>query len=85
MAWSVYKTLTFKRGYAKLASVAQSRCDTVIEELSNSDDPLQLGERLVGRSVCKYRFGNYRLIYGVDYQITLLELYDVGKRGRIYD
>lgn len=64
---------------------AQSRCDVVVAELADSDDPNQLGDRLVGRNAYKYRFGDYRLIYSADYQLTLLELYDVGKRSRIYD
>lgn len=42
-----------------------------------------LGDRLVGGGY-KYRFGNYRLIYDVVYSLTLLELYDVGKRGNVY-
>ena len=52
--------------------------------MANSENPRRLGDRLVGGGY-KYRFGNYRLIYDVQYKLTLLELYDVGKRGSIYD
>ena len=52
--------------------------------MAESEDPRTLGDRLAGGGY-KYRFGDYRLIYNVVYSITLLELYDVGKRGRIYD
>ena len=55
-----------------------------VDELANSENPRLLGDRLAGGGY-KYRFGNYRIIYDVVYSLTLLELYDVGKRGRIYD
>lgn len=63
--------------------LTQRRCDNAIVELANSENPRVLGDRLVGGGY-KYRFGDYRLIYDVEYSLTLLELYDVGKRGRIY-
>ena len=71
-------------GYAKLSSDAQLRCDRVIEDLANSENPRLLGDRLAGGGY-KYRFGDYRLIYDVVFSLTLVELYNVGKRGRIYD
>lgn len=84
MVWAVDRWPAFERGYAKLSSDAQRRCDNAIDELANSEDPRVLGDRLAGGGY-KYRFGDYRLIYDVAYRLTLLELYDVGKRGRIYD
>ena len=83
MVWSVEKRPAFRRGYAKLASDARIRCDSAVDELANSEDPRMLGDRLVGGGY-KYRFGNYRLIYDVVYSLTLLELYDVGKRGNVH-
>ena len=47
--------------------------------------PRRLGERLSGLPYFKYRFGNYRLIYDFSRRLELLELYDVGKRSRVYD
>lgn len=84
MVWSVERMAAFESGYAKLSSEAQERCDDAVDELANSDNPRVLVDRLVGGGY-KYRFGNYRLIYDVVYSLTLLELYDVGKRGRVYD
>lgn len=84
MVWTVERRSAFERGYAKLSSDAQRRCDNAVDELANSENPRMLGSRLVGGGY-KYRFGDYRLIYDVVYSLTLLELYDVGKRGRIYD
>lgn len=84
MVWSVERRPAFERGYAKLSSDAQVRCDDAVAELANSENPRVLGDRLGGGGY-KYRFGDYRLIYDVVYSLTLRELYDVGKRGRIYD
>lgn len=56
----------------------------MVDELANAENPRNLGDRLVGGRY-KYRFGDYRLIYDVQYSLTLLELYKVGKRGRVYD
>ena len=69
--------------YAKLASDMWKRCDSAVDEQANSENPRMLGDRLVGGGY-KYRFGNYRLIYDVVYNLTLLEMYDVGKRGNVY-
>ncbi len=83
MTWGVERTPTFDRHYSNLSSEAQRRCDNVITELINADDPSTLGERLTTKNF-KYRFGDYRLIYNVKHVLTLVELIDVGKRGRIY-
>ena len=66
MTWSVIRHPEFERGYAKLSSDIQRRCDGVIDELVNSENPRNLGDRLVGGRY-KYRFGDYRLIYDVQY------------------
>lgn len=84
MTWSVVRHTGFERGYAKLSSDVQHRCDDIVDELASSKDPRSLGDRLSGGGY-KYRFGDYRLIYDVQYNLTLLELYKVGKRGRVYD
>ena len=34
---------TFERGYSKLSSEAQRRCENAIDELVNADDPSNLG------------------------------------------
>lgn len=83
MTWHVERKAAFERGYAKLSSDAQMRCNGVVDMLANSEDPRVLGSRLVGGGY-KYRFGDYRLIYDVVYNLTLLELHNVGKRGRVY-
>ena len=85
MTWEVERTAKFERGYAGLSYEAQRRCDGVVDELSQADDPRRLGERLSGVPYFKYRFGDYRLIYNFSRKVELLELYDVGKRSRIYD
>ena len=84
LVWRVERTNRFVRSYTKLSSDAQMRCDAVIDELACSDNPRMLGDRMVGDNSYKYRFGDYRLIYGVTTSIMIIDLLDVGKRSRIY-
>ena len=85
MKWEIDRLPEFERGFAKLSADAQKRCNKEIEGLANAEDPRQMGKPLVGRNGYPYRFGNYRMIYDIIYKLTLIELYDVGKRSRIYN
>ena len=78
--WNVKRTPRFDKDYRNLSHEARSKCDAVVEELRNMDDPRKYGEKMSGVRAYKTRyFGSYRLVYTVSSRlINIIGLERIG-------
>ena len=81
MAWEAVLTPTFKRGYKNLSPEIQRRVGDAITQLMQSDDPVSLGIRKIGKwkGTYTYEIGRrYRIFYTIQFDQRTIYFLDVG-------
>jgi mRNA interferase RelE/StbE len=83
--WQVFFTQPAKRNFRKIDAVARAEITEKLEWLAGHFDaviPLPLGGDW--RGFFKFRIGDFRVIYKIDWDKRILIVYALGRRDKIY-
>jgi len=84
--YKILYTLNFERSFAKLDKYIQYRVKEKIEQLSENPQlikKLKYSPKEFG-SLCKYRVGDWRILFWVDHNKEEITLYLVDRRDSAY-
>ncbi|MCX9015249.1 MAG: type II toxin-antitoxin system RelE/ParE family toxin [Candidatus Methanoperedens sp.] len=84
--YNVVLTNRAVKSFKKLPDDLQNRCGEVFEELQNSFAPIRLDvKKLKGyEDTYRIRLGSWRIIYKVDANEKLTQIYDILPRKKAY-
>ncbi|HEY4694813.1 MAG TPA: type II toxin-antitoxin system RelE/ParE family toxin [Candidatus Nanoarchaeia archaeon] len=83
--YKIFLSSTADHQLRRLDYQQRQRILQAIKKLSNNPRPEgKLVKKLVGKDGYRLRVGNLRILYTINDRISLVFIYEVGKRGDIY-
>jgi mRNA interferase RelE/StbE len=83
-----YNVTWHEKAVEDLRGVDKKTARGIVERVKRylSQNPLSLGKPLKGifKGLYRYRFGDYRIIYGIDHKEKTILILRVGKRKEVY-
>ena len=85
--WKLELHPKFEKEFKKLDKQVQTRIAKELKNIITLEDPKILGKSLKGNlsEYWRYRFGDYRVIVLIEYNIMTILALKVGNRSNIYD
>lgn len=85
MSYSIRFTPKAQKSVKKLDPAVAKRIRRFLEEkLAVTDNPRQLGKKLVSEQFWRYRVGDYRILVTIDDEQILILIIDIAHRRDIY-
>jgi len=83
-----WKVVWNEKVYGDLSTVDKTTAVKIIERVESylAQDPVNLGKQLSGRlaGIFRYRYGDYRILYILDYTAQTITILGVGHRREVY-